>query len=184
MGRHPLYSWSVILALTIRITLGCLFVWSSLPKVFLPHHFLGDVYAYRLAGPVLGMMVATVLPWCELLTGICLLGGLFVGGALLTCIGMAFMFLVAVSWALYQGLDISCGCFGASASIPIGTGTLVRIIAILAGSGFAYAMEVFSPRRTSIPWSGWQFWRRARNKRPEAVVAPRELTAPGWETCT
>jgi hypothetical protein len=172
------------LALIIRVALGCLFVWSSLPKVFLPHHFLGDVYAYRLAGPVLGMIVAMVLPWCELLTGICLLGGLFLGGALVACMGMALTFLVAVSWALHQGLNISCGCFGASASVPIGFGTLVRIIAILVGSGFAYAIEIFSQRRASIPWSGWQFWRRHRNTGSANTASPKESPANGLETCT
>lgn len=184
MGRHPLYNWCVILALIIRVTLGCLFVWSSLPKVFLPHRFLGDVYAYRLAEPVLGMIVAMVLPWCELLTGICLLGGVFVSGALLTCMGMALVFLVAVSWALYQGLNISCGCFGSSASVPIGSGTLVRIIAILVGSGFACAMELLSPRHAPIPWSGWQFWRRRRVTASTDAASPEESAAPGLETCT
>jgi hypothetical protein len=184
MGRHPLSNWCVILALTIRVALGCLFVWSSLPKILLPHQFLGDVYAYRLAGPVLGMIVAMVLPWCELLTGICLLGGVFVSGALLTCMGLALMFLVAVSWALYQGLNISCGCFGASASVPIGSGTLIRIIAILVGSGFAYAIEMFSPRHASISWSGWQFWRRHRAIRSTDAASPEESTAPRLETCT
>ena len=183
MGRQPLYSWSVILALTIRVALGCLFVWSSLPKIFLPHHFLGAVYAYRLVGPVLGMMVAMVLPWLELLTGICLLGGLFVSGALLTCMGMALLFLVAVGWALFQGLNISCGCFGASESIPIGPGTLIRITAILVGSGFAYTMEMFSRRRVPAPWSGRQLWRRHGNPESADVAAPKESTTPGLEMC-
>lgn len=160
--RH-LNSWFVILALTIRLTLGCLFVWSSLPKIFLPHNFLGDVYAYRLAGPVLGMIVTMILPWLELLTGICLLGGVFVSGALLTSMGMALMFIVAVSWALYHGLNISCGCFGSSAAVTIGYSTLVRIIIIFIGSGFAYTVELFAQRRTSRPLSDWRPWRRHGN---------------------
>jgi hypothetical protein len=173
-----------MLTVVIRLGLGCLFVWSSLSKIQLPHDFLGHVYAYRLVGPVSGMFVAMVLPWCELLTGICLLGGVFVSGALLTCMGMALLFLGAVSWALYQGLNISCGCFGASASVPIGSGTLVRIIAILVGSGFAYAMELFSPRRASISWSGWPFWRRHRATGSTDAASPEESTAPRLETCT
>lgn len=172
MARHHLYSWSIILTMVIRVALGCLFLWSSLPKIFVPHNFLGDVYAYRLAGPVLGMIVAMILPWLELLTGICLLGNLFVSGALLTCIGMALMFLMAVSWALYQGLNISCGCFGSSASIPIGFGTLVRIIAILIGSGFAYTMEVFFRCNASSPRSDWRLWKRRRNTVLAGIAKP------------
>jgi len=183
MGRHQSSSWSVILALTIRLALGCLFIWSSLPKVFLPHAFLGDVYAYRLVGPTSGMMVAMILPWLELLTGMCLLGGLFVSGALLTCMGMAVIFLVGVSWALYQGLNISCGCFGSSASVPIGYGTLIRIIAILISSGFAYVVEVSSPRHAPIPLSDWRFWRRHKGSVLATLSEPEESSSGGLETC-
>jgi hypothetical protein len=152
MGRHHLQNdWLVILSIIIRLSLGCLFFWSSLPKILLPHSFLGDVYAYRLVGPSLGMIVAMVLPWMELIAGICLLGGLFVSGALLACMGMALLFVGPVSWALYHGLNISCGCFGSGASVHIGYGTLIRIAVIFLGSGFAYLVEILSQKhiRTS-----------------------------------
>ncbi len=183
MGRHQRSSWFVVLALMIRLALGCLFVWSSLPKIFLPHAFLGDVYAYRLVGPTVGMLVAMILPWLELLAGICLLGGLCVSGALLMCMGMALMFLGAVSWALHQGLDISCGCFGSSASVPVGYGTVIRIIAILISSGFAYMVEVLTQRRTPISSSGWWLLRRQKTTPLMGVSEPEDSAANGLETC-
>ena len=73
---------------------------------------LHDVYSYQLVGPKLGLLMAMALPWLELVAGICLLGGIFVGGALLAGAGMAAMFTFVIAWALYQGLDITCGCFG------------------------------------------------------------------------
>ena len=81
--RHPYErrDWVGILTITVRLGLGCLFLWSGVSKIQLPHNFLGDVYAYRLVSPVLGVFVALVLPWLELLVGACLLSGVFVTGA-------------------------------------------------------------------------------------------------------
>jgi uncharacterized membrane protein YphA (DoxX/SURF4 family) len=154
MEQRRLYNWLDMLTVVIRLGLGCLFVWSSLSKIQLPHDFLGHVYAYRLAGPVSGMFVALVLPWLELLVGTCLLGGIFVTGALLACMGMAFVFAVAISWVLYHGFNISCGCFGSDAT-PIGYGTLIRAIAIFVVAGIAYVVELSAQRPAAILPSWW-----------------------------
>ncbi|MHC4739886.1 MAG: MauE/DoxX family redox-associated membrane protein [Planctomycetota bacterium] len=57
-----------------------------------PYDFLSSVYSYELVGPRLGMFVVMILPGLELLVGICLVGGIFIGGALLTSAAMAAMF--------------------------------------------------------------------------------------------
>ena len=124
--------------LVVRLGLGCLFLWSSLPKIRQPYDFLSSVYNYELVGPKLGVLVAMTLPWAELLAGICLIGGIFVSGALLASIGMAAMFTFVIASALYRGLDISCGCFSASGAGVIGYSTLIRACAILLASIAAY----------------------------------------------
>lgn len=129
------------LAIVLRIGLGCLFLYSSLPKIRQPYDFLTDVYNYELVGPKLGLLVAMTLPWMELLAGICLLGGIFVGGALLASAGMAAMFTFVIGWALHQGLEISCGCFG-SGTESITYITLIRAIVILLLSATAYLVVV------------------------------------------
>lgn len=153
--------WLDMLGVVIRLGLGCLFVWSSLSKIQLPHEFLGHVYAYRFVGPVTGMFVAMVLPWLEMLVGACLLGGIFIKGALLACVGMAVMFVTAIGWALHLGLNINCGCFGWDEAL-IGYGTLVRGIIILIASGLAYVVELHAQQDvpTSPPWR--QYWRSLR----------------------
>lgn len=128
-----------------RVAIGCMFIYGSLPKIRQPYDFLSSVYSYELAGPKLGMFVAMTLPWLELLVGICLIGGVFVGGALLVAIGLAAMFTFVLGSALYHGLDITCGCFGAGASDIIGYGTLIRAIIILLVSFLAYLCAIFSP---------------------------------------
>lgn len=128
--------------LIVRLALGCMFLIGAFPKIRQPYDFLGDVYEYELVGPKMGMLVAMTLPWAELLVGICLLGSIFVGGALLLSAGMGMMFTFVLSWALYHGLDISCGCFGAG-SHQIGVSTLVRAIVIMLFSLVAYGLAVF-----------------------------------------
>ena len=133
----------------VRLVLGCMFLIGALPKIRQPYDFLGDVYGYELVGPKLGMFVAMTLPWVELFVGICLLGSIFIGSALLLSIVMGAMFTFVLSWAIYHGLDISCGCFGAGSSM-IGYGTLIRAVCITVFSLFAYLLIILQPAKGAI----------------------------------
>lgn len=138
-------------ALVVRLGLGCMFLYSSLPKIRQPYDFLSSVYNYELVGPKLGMLTAMVLPWVELLVGICLIGGIFVSGALLVSIGMCAMFSFVIASALYRGLNISCGCFSASSAEQIGYTTLIRALVIMLISAVAYLSIVFlQPRKEKL----------------------------------
>jgi len=134
--------------LLARLGIGCLFLWSSLPKIRQPYDFLSSVYNYELIGPKLGMLTAMALPWLELLVGICLVGGIFVSGALLACVGMAAMFTFVIASALYRDLKISCGCFGPSDAGIIGYSTLIRACLILLFSIAAYTCVFILQLRT------------------------------------
>jgi uncharacterized membrane protein YphA (DoxX/SURF4 family) len=137
-------------ALVVRIGLGCMFLYSSLPKIRQPYDFLSSVYKYELVGPKLGLLIAMVLPWIELMVGVCLLGGIFVGGALLVSIVMGAMFTFVVDSALYRDLEISCGCFSAAGAI--GYDTLIRACAIMLVSIAAYTTVIaVRPKAASEP---------------------------------
>lgn len=132
--------------LIVRVGLGCLFLWSSLPKIRQPYDFLSSIYNYELVGPKLGMLTAMTLPWLELLVGICLVGGIFVGGALLSSVGMAAMFTFVLASALYHGLEISCDCFSSSDPGIISYSTLIRACVILLFSTITYiCVIIFRP---------------------------------------
>jgi putative oxidoreductase len=115
----------------VRVCIGCMFIYSSLPKIRQPYDFLSNIYSYELIGPRLGMFVAMTLPWLELFVGICLIAGIFIGGALLVSIALVSLFTFALASALYQGLNISCGCFGSAQNEIISAGTLSRAVLIL-----------------------------------------------------
>jgi uncharacterized membrane protein YphA (DoxX/SURF4 family) len=137
--RERLFSGFV---LVVRLGLGCMFLYGSLPKIRQPYDFLSSVYNYELIGPKLGLLTAMVLPWAELLVGICLIGGIFVSGALLVSIAMAAMFSFAIASALHRGLNISCGCFSASSTEQIGYITLIRACVIMLLSMAAYISTI------------------------------------------
>jgi len=131
-----------ILTTFIRIALGCVFIWGSLPKLRQPYDFLSAVYSYELVGPKLGMMVAMTLPWLELLVGICLVAGIFASGALLAGAAMATVFTFALCSAISRGLRINCACFGPGDS-PITYFTVMRTSLILLLSVAGYLCMIF-----------------------------------------
>ena len=140
---------AIVFLYLVRVGIGCMFIWSSLPKMRQPYDFLSSVYSYELVGPKLGMFVAMTLPWLELLVGICLIGGIFISGALLASILMAAMFSYVLGSALHKGLGITCGCFGAGSTDIVNYTTLIRAIVILLASLGAYLCAVFLRPSTS-----------------------------------
>ncbi|MHC4737304.1 MAG: MauE/DoxX family redox-associated membrane protein [Planctomycetota bacterium] len=127
-----------------RIALGILFIYGGLYKIRQPYDFLSSVYSYELVGPKTGVLVAVILPWLELLVGVCLVGGVFISGALLFTAGMASLFTYTLSSALLSGLNISCGCFGATDQ-PINYLSVIRTCVIMLLSTAAYICTIFHP---------------------------------------
>jgi len=110
--RHPALYWLA------SIGLGVVFVYASFEKIAHPQDFARIVYRYRLAGPTAGLgvvpanVLAAVLPWTEVLTGVLLITGVWRREAAALAGGMLVMFLAAVSYVLWQGIDVAhCGCF-------------------------------------------------------------------------
>lgn len=122
----------------MRLGLGCVFLWSSLPKLRQPYDFLSNVYEYELVGRNLGLAVTMVFPWMELVLGICLLGGILVTGALLGATVLTAIFTFAQASAMYRRLEISCGCFSQTGTDIVSYATLMRSTVLVAAAVFAY----------------------------------------------
>lgn len=102
---------NTILVLLVQIFLGGLFVVASLDKIINPDAFAVSILNYKIVGPTLAMLTATVLPYIELLCGLGLILGLYPRTSTLLITIMLFVFTGLVISALFRGLDISCGCF-------------------------------------------------------------------------
>jgi uncharacterized membrane protein YphA (DoxX/SURF4 family) len=98
-------------AITARIFIGFLFVFASVDKVADPGAFSASIMNYKLLSPMLASLIATVLPWAELLSGFAIIVGVFQRGSALLLTSLLVIFTVAVLSALLRGLDITCGCF-------------------------------------------------------------------------
>jgi hypothetical protein len=113
----------------IRLVLASALLFTGLSKLRAPYEFLISVYGYELTGPLTSLIVATVVPWLEVVTAICLWGKLCYRGALAMTILLMAVFTTVVAIALYRQLDISCGCF--ISSDKIGYSTFIRSTTLL-----------------------------------------------------
>lgn len=94
-----------------RIVVGFVFVAASIDKIADPEAFANSIINYKIVSGTIPMLLATVLPWLELLCGFALCFGIAVRGSSMLSSAMLFIFTVAVVSAVLRGLDISCGCF-------------------------------------------------------------------------
>lgn len=126
---NRLWTWQghAWIGLALRLYLGGVFLVACYHKILFPAQFALDVATYRILPLQLINLQAIVLPWVELLAGVMLILGLRTRAAALLVNGMMVMFIVALSMALYKGLDMSCGCFASEGGDdPISWHTIVR----------------------------------------------------------
>ena len=115
------------IALAARLYLAHVFIFACWFKILDPAGFALSVATYQLLPLPLINITALVMPWTELLAGAMLLLGLRVRAAALLVCAMMVVFMVALAWALYLGLDMSCGCFASdSKADPISGLTMLR----------------------------------------------------------
>jgi putative oxidoreductase len=104
-----------ILGLILRWFLGSVFIYAAVGKIWNPAGFAEQIDNYRLLPWILVTCVAFILPWIELLSAIFLLIGRWLRGASLWMIAMNAVFILAITSAMWRGLDIDCGCFSLQA---------------------------------------------------------------------
>lgn len=127
----------------IQWALGAIFIYSGVEKIGHPQDFLGTVYDFRLAGPLLGLTVTVVMPWLELVLGLALISGVFPGGALFAASVLGSLFLIVQASAIVRGLTISCGCFGPDEAHMVGMGTFVRTFLIFLAAVVAWCWHCY-----------------------------------------
>lgn len=136
--RHPLVHRLAAIAL------GVAFLVASKSKIEEPRDFARIVYHYQVIGPnaqlgyVPANLLAVALPWTEAAAGVLLIAGLWRREAATVVAVLLVTFLVAVSWALYHGIDVeTCGCFTvAGTGRRAGLGLLLSDLGLLAVAAF------------------------------------------------
>ena len=105
------FSQRSVIALLCRVILGIVLIYASIDKIIHPAEFAKAIGNYNVLPFGLENLLGIVLPVLELLVGICLVLGIMIDGAAIIAGCMMVVFIIALSQALFRGIDINCGCF-------------------------------------------------------------------------
>ena len=105
------FSQRSVIALLCRVILGIVLIYASIDKIVHPAEFAKAIGNYNVLPFGLENLLGIVLPVLELLVGICLVLGIMIDGSAIITAGMMVVFIIALSQALFRGIDIDCGCF-------------------------------------------------------------------------
>jgi uncharacterized membrane protein YphA (DoxX/SURF4 family) len=101
-------SWTELIA---RWILGITFIYASYHKIISPGDFAKIIYGYDLLPDGLINLIAIILPFVELFSGLALILGIYPLSAALIVNGMLLTFIIALSINLVRGHEFDCGCF-------------------------------------------------------------------------
>jgi len=109
----------------LRLFLGVVFLYAGFVKILQPAAFAEAVYSYQIMPAALVNLTALVLPWIEIVAGLCLTAGVWLPGAVSLSTSLLGVFIGALVFNLIRGLDVHCGCF--SAAITHGPADMLTI---------------------------------------------------------
>ncbi len=137
----------------IRIILAVVFIYASIDKIIHPQSFAQAVFNHQVLPGILINIFAVVLPWMELILGLCLFFNVWMTGASTLTAVLMFIFMSTITFNLLRGLDVGCGCFSTNAEASMNFLTFIRDIFFLCLS-FSLVVFVFKKHKMPIGRSG------------------------------
>jgi len=117
---------------TCRLILGGFFVVAGFLKCVDPAAFQQEILAYQIVGYPLSFVAAYFLPFIEIALGLGVVVGWKLRFALIGIAVLLLVFITALSWTWFQGIDIHCGCLGKIDFIEGQPAAIVRDLVLLA----------------------------------------------------
>ena len=108
MGHLFNNSW---IEIAFRWILGLTFIYASYYKIMSPTDFAKIVYGYNLFPEILINLIAIILPFVELVSGLCLLLGIYPRSSALIINGLLLAFIFILTINIIRGYEFDCGCF-------------------------------------------------------------------------
>ncbi len=130
-----------------RILLGSVFVYASWDKIIAPEAFAQAIANYQILPTMLINPTALLLPWLELVCGLCLIFNRWIGGSTLVATVLMVIFMGALVYNALRGMDVSCGCFTLDEETPKSMWFYLARDAVL----LAMAIGLMFSRRNSSP---------------------------------
>ncbi len=129
----------------LRWGTALIFLYAGVVKIANPVLFAEQIDNYRLLPYLLVTIMAIFLPWLEVFCALLLILGKWTRGASLILMVLVAVFLVAIASAMARGLDITCGCFGATAeSSKVGWQKLIEDVFLFAAIALVFYQQTFN----------------------------------------
>lgn len=135
----------------LHLIFGGAFVYAGVVKAWNPQAFLEDVRSFDMLPDPLAAWLAMGLPWLEIFAGLAVITGVMRHGGLLILNGALLSFLGGIGIAWYRGIDIRCGCFGASTATSNYVELIVRDVVLLALGAFLILRRQPATNRLLLP---------------------------------
>ena len=136
----------------VRMVISMVFIWSGLAKLLAPKEFSVIIESYGLIPDVWIMPAAFFLSVSEVAAGFGLM--LDIHGSLSVITGLLVLFMTVLTYGIWMGLDIDCGCFGPQdpefKAFQGLWAALIRDIFMLLGIFFLYYQRLYqnvTPKR-------------------------------------
>ncbi|MFY7997248.1 MAG: MauE/DoxX family redox-associated membrane protein [Candidatus Kapaibacteriota bacterium] len=100
-----------VIVLAARVVLGSVFVIAGVEKIVNPNAFAKAINNYQLVPFGALNLMALIMPWLEVLTGVFLIFGIRLRASSALVAAMLVVFLIAIGSAMARGLSIECGCY-------------------------------------------------------------------------
>lgn len=101
-----------------RLALAAVFIYAGVVKANDIVAFAGQIANYQILPYTWNYLVASILPYLELLCGILLLLNMRVRPAVLVLFVLNLIFMAVLFSAIIRGFDIDCGCFKPGSANP------------------------------------------------------------------
>ena len=115
-----------------QLVIGAIFAVSALAKLGDMQAFATQVHYFQMIPHSTENLLAMLLPWVELSTGLALILGIRRRAGAVLAAAMMTVFTLAIVTALVRGLDIECGCFGTADGAEVGLKKLAENVGMLA----------------------------------------------------
>jgi len=99
------------LSLIARLVVSWVFIYAAIGKITDPQTFAKEISNYAVMPTFSINIIALVLPWIELFSGILLATGVRIKANAFITGGLLLVFVILVLSAMFRGLNINCGCF-------------------------------------------------------------------------
>ena len=131
-----------LLLITLRWSIAVIFIVAGITKILNPFTFAEDIDNYRMLPYLLVTIMAIVMPWLEIFSGIFLVVGKLRQGAIFILLLLNVIFLIAITSAIIRGLDITCGCFAiTNEGTKVGITRLIQDILLFVSLIYIYYHE-------------------------------------------